>query len=100
MNKNQPWTAKVLAMGEDMRAKVRMRLDSWANTLTGVNTGRDKTTGSLPFADIILSPVLLENLFHGDDISARIVSAVPDECFREPWHIINKTSDDETAELV
>ena len=86
----QAWTEKVLAAGESSVAHLRMRLDSWANALTGLNTARDKTSYTLPYVDQLLNPQMLEVLYHNDDIAARIVSAVPDEAFREAWTILNK----------
>ena len=83
------WTSRILAQGAKSAVALRQRLDSWSNALTGLNTTRDKTAFTLPYIDQLLTPQLLEVLYHSDDISARIVSAVPDECFREPWHVVS-----------
>ena len=91
------WTRKVLDAGAQSAQALRLRLDSWANALTGLGTSRDKSAYTLPYVDALLTPQMLEVLFHTDDIASRMVSAVPDECFREDWHIVNtnllKTSD-------
>lgn len=57
--------------------------DSWINSQTGVGTSRDKVTatdftmdGRLPFA-------LLEQLYHNDDVSARICDLLPEQALRE-----------------
>lgn len=97
---NHPWTHKVLRAGAESAHSLRLRLDSWANALTGLNTNRDKTTAMLPYAEILLSPQLLESMYHTDDIAARIVSAIPDEALKKQWTVVSKASrDDEAMEL-
>lgn len=78
--------------GSDAVAQARVRMDGWVNYLTGLATGRDKTTHTRPYMDPILSPLELEGMYHSDDIAARIVSAVPDEAFREGCTVISKAA--------
>ncbi len=95
-----PWTRRVLKAGASSAHAFKLRLDAWANALSGLGTTRDKTTSTLPYVEQVLSPQMLEVIYHTDDIAARIVSAVPDECFREPWTILNRgpnAKDDEEA---
>ncbi len=66
---------------------VTERLDTWQNQVTGFGTSVDKTTysqfvGTLPLADQQLS-----NLYHGDDLAARMVDVVPDEMLREGFSL-------------
>lgn len=96
---HQTWTERALAAGASGVGAIRQRIDSWKNAVTGMGTRRDKTTASQLFPDRVLSPMELEILFHNDDIAARIVSAVVNEAFREPWQIVSKTSDEDTAEI-
>lgn len=91
------WTDKLLAAGRRSGAKaaeemsaLKARFDSWANAMTGLATARDKTTYTLPSLGPILTPVTLEALYHDDDIAARIVSTLPDECFREGFTVVSK----------
>lgn len=84
------WTIKALRDGEPFNAKAR--LDSWANLLTGLNTDRDKTTYTLPFMEMLLSPQMLEVMYHSSDIAARVVSALPDEAFKKPCKIVSKAA--------
>lgn len=63
------------------------RFDSWQNQVTGFGTSIDKTTysqfvGARPFSDQELS-----NLYHGDDLAARMVDVVPDEMLREGFSL-------------
>lgn len=63
------------------------RFDTWQNQVTGFGTSVDKTTysqfiGARPFTDQELS-----NLYHGDDLAARMVDVVPDEMLREGFNL-------------
>jgi phage-related protein (TIGR01555 family) len=81
-------------------SEFRARMDSWTNAMTGLNTSRDKTTYGLPQLSPVLPPQNLEAIYHDDDIAARMVSAMPDECFREPWSIISKSAAQEVNEYL
>lgn len=87
-----PWTRQVLEAGEKSKITQRLRMDSWANTLTGLNTTRDKTTSTVPYADVIFSPQILETMYHHSDTSARIVSALPDEAFKRQAKVVSKSA--------
>lgn len=101
-----PWTKRLLAQGKSsiQAAQARMetltrafRTDGWSNSTTGINTSRDKTTAMLPYTEVLLDPLTLETLYHTSDLATKIVSAVPDECFREPWSIINRAPTQESS---
>jgi uncharacterized protein len=72
----------------DMRA----RFDTWTNALSGLGTLRDKTTYTLPVLSPTLTPATLEAIYHDDDIAARIISALPDEAFREGFTVVSKSA--------
>lgn len=91
------WINKLLSKGNDEVKRTARRMDGWANPLTGTGTSADKTTFNTPTYDLILSPNLLETMYHGDDIAARCVSAILDEAFREEWKIVTKCDDDSKA---
>jgi phage-related protein (TIGR01555 family) len=82
------WTRDVIAKGKVSAQEITRRLDSWANTLSGIGTWRDKTTHMRPGVVAVLSPMELRNLYATDDIATRIVRAVVDEAFREEWTIL------------
>ena len=88
MQKTKTWSAKILENGRTSAVEIKRRLDSWANTLTGLGTGRDKTTHTLPGWVRPLTPLELEVLYATDDIATRMVRAVVDEAFREEWTIL------------
>jgi phage-related protein (TIGR01555 family) len=94
------WAQKLLKLGNDAQAQFRTRMDGWANALTGLATNRDKTTYTVPFLPNPLTPIELEGMYHGDDIAARIVSAVPDEAFREGFTVISKAAQAEVNEFL
>jgi len=95
---NHPWTKRALKAGAESAHALKLRLDSWANALTGLNTTGDKSTFMLPYVDVLLSPQMLETLYHTDDIAARIVSAIPDEAFKKPITVASKSSDEDDAQ--
>lgn len=88
MQKTQTWAAKLIENGRTSAVEIKRRLDSWANTLTGLGTGRDKTTHMLPRWVQALSPLELEVLYATDDIATRIVRTVVDEALRGEWNIV------------
>lgn len=63
------------------------RSDAWANEITGFGTDRDKTTYGYIVGPRWLSDTELSNLYHDDDMAARMVDIVADEMFREPFVI-------------
>jgi hypothetical protein len=48
------------------------RLDGWFNVLTGLGTSRDKPAAGAFATVLTLSPQALEDLYHGDELIARI----------------------------
>lgn len=63
------------------------RSDSWENDITGFGTSRDKTTYTCFGGYTILQPQQAANLYHGDDLAARMVDIVPDEMLREGFEV-------------
>lgn len=94
------WVKKILKLTDDARAEIKARADSWINALTGLGTSRDKTTHTQPLLDPIIPTQTLEAIYHSDDIAARIVSALPDEAFREGWVVVNKAAQAEVNDLL
>lgn len=79
-------------------SSVRMRLDSWKSTLTGLGTIRDKLT-SLTFdrSHMEISDDELEALFDGDDMAALCATAAPDHMLRQGFSVKTGAPDvDET----
>lgn len=65
------------------------RLDGWRNFITGLGVmERDaRLSSEFNIADQQLSVEESTDLYLGDDIAARMVEALPEEIFREPWHV-------------
>lgn len=71
-------------------SKIRsaLRLDGWANTLTGLGLStRDKVTASTFYTCQQLADESLESLYYGDDLAHRIVSALVDEAMRQGFEV-------------
>ncbi len=73
------------------------RLDTWSNTVTGLGDQlRDKVMSTLFLKRMKMSDELLETLYHGDDMSARVVEALPEEAMRPGFTIdLGKETGDE-----
>ena len=70
-----------------------MRLDSVANTLTGIGTAIDKGQAGRPdLTRLPLSRTELTKLYSTNGYAARFVDIVPDDATRKGWTV---TSDDE-----
>jgi hypothetical protein len=63
------------------------RNDSWQNLLSGLGTGRDKSTHAHLLPDQIFPPEYLEQLYLNDDIAARICDLLPGEMLRQGFSI-------------
>ncbi len=63
------------------------RNDSWQNLLSGLGTGRDKSTYSHLLPNDRFQPEYLEQLYLNDDIVARICDLVPSEMLRQGFSI-------------
>jgi phage-related protein (TIGR01555 family) len=66
---------------------VNHRFDSWKNLLTGLGTGRDKSTHAFLAPDGLLSHEYLEQLYLNDDIAARVCDLLPSEMLRQAINI-------------
>lgn len=66
-----------------MNPLVLLRLDTWVNALTGMNTWRDKTTATQFQADEYLLPNALTAMYVADDMIRKIVSIFPREALRQ-----------------
>jgi phage-related protein (TIGR01555 family) len=71
----------------DVASKMLERWDSWANALTGIGTGRDKTTVTTFEADAQQNLATLEALYHNEDMAARICDEIPEMMLREGYEI-------------
>lgn len=63
------------------------RNDSWHNLLSGLGTGRDKSTYTHLAANNKFPPEYFEQLYLNDDIAARICDLVPYEMLRQGFSI-------------
>src|SRR6187551_3230405 len=63
------------------------RFDDWQNQVTGFGTSIDKTTYTQYVGSIRLTDQALSNLYHGDDLAARMIDIVPDELLREGFTV-------------
>ena len=63
------------------------RNDSWQNMLTGLGSGRDKSTYSHLMPNDRLSLEYLQHLYDNDDIAARICELLPNEMMRQGMNI-------------
>lgn len=75
------------------------RWDGYQNTLTGLNTDRDKRT-STSFVAPALSQSQAAELWEGNDLAARIVETWPSEMLREGYDIHVSEDKGEVAEKV
>ncbi len=66
---------------------LKERNDSWHNLLSGLGSGRDKSTYSHLQPNDSFSPEYLEQLYVNDDIAARICDLVPYEMLRQGFSI-------------
>lgn len=71
-----------------------LKLDGWTNPVTGAGTSRDRTTYARFIPTTPLTDAELANLYHGDDMAARMVDIIPQEMLREPFEV--DTEDDDT----
>lgn len=62
------------------------RADGWFSALTGYGTGRDKRM-SVSFASDVMDDNFASELWRGDDMSARVVETIPNECFRQGFEV-------------
>ena len=71
------------------------RNDSWHNLLSGLGTGRDKSTFTHLTANNKFPPDYFEQLYLNDDVASRICDLVPYEMLRQGFSI--KIDDEEFA---
>jgi phage-related protein (TIGR01555 family) len=71
------------------RPKPLDTLDSWVNPTTGVGGAGDKSAGFafVPGTDRFWTSLVLCELYEVDDISARIVDALPEAAFERGWRL-------------
>lgn len=75
------------------------RLDGWTNDVTGFGTDRDKTTYGRFVAHQYLDDVQKSDLYHFDDMAARMVDVVPDELYREGFSLVAEGNPDLSSAL-
>ena len=64
------------------------RDDSWYNALTGLGSSlRDKLHSTRFVAGLRIDDQTLENLYHDEDMAARIVDAVPEDALRQGYKL-------------
>jgi uncharacterized protein len=69
-------------------SKILQRVDSWYNALTGLgNALRDKAANTYFMRQTRLADDALENLFHGEDLAARICQQLPHEALRKGFFL-------------
>ncbi len=66
-------------------AEYAVHLDAWANGLTGIGTDRDKVTATVFQNANQMLPSQLEDLYHNDDMAARICDLLPKTALRKGW---------------
>lgn len=65
-----------------------VRFDNWKNAITGLGHAmRDKVKHTEFSSSHLLSDEVLEALYHGDDIAARVCDLLPDEMLRQGFTI-------------
>ena len=81
-----------------LRSALAVRVDSWANTLTGVGNALGKTNFQFGIdQNSYLSLADVENLYNFDGIAARVVDAVPKHALRQGFTVSTGEADVETA---
>jgi len=78
---------KTMDQGAKGPGGLKARLDGWVNLLTGLGTGRDKTTASEFSGRDPLTYQEASDLFHFDDMANRICCAVPDDAMRQGFGV-------------
>jgi phage-related protein (TIGR01555 family) len=78
--------------------KAKNRFDTWMNALTGLGTAvRDKLVSTTFVGGAKLNDTSLEDLYHGEDMAARICEALPEESFRKGFRV--SVTGDEDSEI-
>lgn len=73
----------------DLVSGVKHRFDAWQNALTGLGTAlRDKLQSTTFRAEANLSDEMVENLYHQEDMAARIVEALPEGALRRGYSLV------------
>lgn len=85
----------VSGLAKTFAVELARRWDNWQNAMTALGTGRDKRMAGAFFADVVLQPQDLENLYHGDDMAARCVGKLVEEALRKGIEL--HSTDDEDA---
>lgn len=79
------FASRILGKKPD-KQNIKRRRDSFVNLLTGLgDPNRDKRASTYYQADVLLDVTTLENLYHGNDLAARICNLYPDEAFRKGY---------------
>lgn len=67
---------------------LKTKQDSFVNLLTGLgDISRDKRKSTFYVPDLLLDAQTLEDLYHGNDLAARICNLVPDDAFRQGYRL-------------
>jgi len=87
--------------GEKVK-RFKQRFDSYSNPLTGIGfAGRDKLLASQFYRTDKMNDDVLENMYHDNDIAARVCDAIPDHILRQGFDIIvgTETYSDDLEDL-
>lgn len=93
-----PRTLQAVSGAYPRLAKISEKYDSWQNVLTGLGTLRDKRTAGGFLESPRLTDEQLENLYHGDDMAARVCDAIPEEAFRQGFEVKVEAEGDDADE--
>src|SRR5688572_4959937 len=91
--------SKALVKAEPVKVAAKThRQDGWYSAVTGIGViGQDKRE-SVGFISDVVNDATARDLWQGDDISARIIETLPNECLRQGFAV---TMDDkEQAEAL
>jgi phage-related protein (TIGR01555 family) len=86
-----------------MKAEIKdvFKLDNWMSAVTGLGSSvRDKLRSLTFQRTSVLNDETLESLFHGDDMAAVAVSALPEESMRQGYRVTIEGEPDQSTELV
>lgn len=90
-------TKTVIDLAAEGLSSVASRFDSWKNALTGLGGSRDKLSSTYFSEPRRLAVEQLEQLYHGEDLAARICEALPQDGLRR-WFDLDLEDEDDEAQ--
>ena len=89
---------RLVKMGEQIQEGIR-HFDSWSNNVTGLGTSFDKAQHTAFGRKSRIPDQKLSDLFHGDDLSRRVVTITPKEMTRKGFILkVPETAEDSDAQ--